>query len=253
LSTKILVAAHKEYDVPKTGIYMPVWVGSALKSGTVPDGYTRDDTGENISKANPKYCELTALYWGWKNLDADFIGLVHYRRYFGKKKEGPICEEKLSSLLKEGTVIVPKKRHYYIESLKSHYCHTHNPEHLAKTEEILHEKYPDYIDSYNKALSQTWGYMFNMAIMDKKTLNNYCNWLFDILFELEKRLPEEDSKFDSRLYGRVSELLFNCWIRKNNIRVEELPYYNSEKTNWWIKGISFLKAKFFGKKYTQSF
>lgn len=253
MSLKILVAAHKKYPMPESDMYMPLWVGSALKNEAAPNGFSRDDTGDNISELNPKYCELTALYWGWKNLKDDFIGLVHYRRYFGKKKTGPVSEAEITPLLKEGTVIVPKKRRYYIETLKSHYCHTHNPLHLEKTEEIIRQQYPEYLESYNEALSRTWGYMFNMAIMDKSTLNKYCTWLFDILFELEKQLPEENKGFDSRLYGRVSELLFNCWLLKENIEVIEYPYFNSEKTNWWVKGTSFLKAKFLGRKYTQSF
>ena len=96
--------------------------------------------------------------------------------------------------------------------------------------------------------------MFNMFIMKKDILNDYCNWLFDILFELEKRV--DNTKYDAfhgRFYGRVSELLLDVWINKNNIKYEEVKVIDMQKVNWVQKGLSFLKAKFTGVKYQSSF
>ena len=96
--------------------------------------------------------------------------------------------------------------------------------------------------------------MFNMFIMKKEILNQYCEWLFDILFELEKRV--DVSKFDNfhaRFYGRISELLLDVWINKNNFKYEEVKVIDMQKINWFKKGFSFLMAKFTGKKYEKSF
>lgn len=81
---KILVAMHKAYSLPGENIYAPIQVGGVRIPGM--ENALRDDTGENISAKNKYYCEMTALYWAWKNLDADCIGLVHYRRYFAGKR-----------------------------------------------------------------------------------------------------------------------------------------------------------------------
>ena len=77
---KIIVASHKEYQMPADAMYIPVQVGAAGKEHLQSDkqNYVRDDTGENISELNPFFCELTGLYWAWKNLEADYMGLVHY-------------------------------------------------------------------------------------------------------------------------------------------------------------------------------
>ena len=129
-------------------------------------------------------------------------------------------------------IFVPKKRKYYIETLYSHYEHTHYATQLDITREIIAEKYPDYLKSYDEVVKHTYGYMFNMMIMQKRYLNDYCEWLFDILFELEKRIdPQELSAFQGRFYGRVSEIIFNVWldgeiklgkIKKNEIKVSTL-------------------------------
>ena len=80
MNIKILVAVHKNYRMPDDPMYLPVFVGKEIHP-TVNHTFQGDNTGDNISKKNPHYNELTALYWGWKNLDVDALGLVHYRRY----------------------------------------------------------------------------------------------------------------------------------------------------------------------------
>ena len=88
---KVIVAAHKKYQMPENEMYIPVQVGAEGKEKI--EGYTQDNTGDNISSKNPYFCELTGLYWAWKNLDADYKGLVHYRRYFTKAKRIPKKED----------------------------------------------------------------------------------------------------------------------------------------------------------------
>nr|MCR5216646.1 DUF4422 domain-containing protein [Lachnospiraceae bacterium] len=87
MNIKLLVATHKSYWMPTEKMYQPLQVGAAGKE-TIP-GCIRDDEGENISAKNPNYCELTGLYWAFKNLskDVEYVGLCHYRRHFkGKGK-----------------------------------------------------------------------------------------------------------------------------------------------------------------------
>lgn len=78
MKINVLVVTHKSYWMPRDKVYLPILVGNNL----VKEKYLRDNIGENISLKNKNYCELTALYWAWKELQFDYIGLCHYRRYF---------------------------------------------------------------------------------------------------------------------------------------------------------------------------
>lgn len=269
-TVKVVVATHKKYRMPDEEMYLPLHVGAKGKVDSNGDeldlGYVKDNTGDNISELNASFCELTGLYWAWKNIEDDYIGLVHYRRYFGKKKDndlwkGILTYNEIKPYLGRVKLFVPSKRRYYIETLYSHYKHTHYSNQLDETKEIIREKYPQYLDSYQCVLKHSYGYMFNMMIAEKSLLNDYCTWLFDILFELEKRIDSTSlSAFQGRFYGRISEIIFNVWVdyqiksgclKKEEIK--ELPYMHMEKINWGKKGLAFLEAKLFNKKYEGSF
>ena len=97
---QIVVATHKKYRMPDDPMYLPLHVGAEGKTdgqGKPLDlGYMKDNIGKNISKKNEGYCELTGLYWAWKHIQSDFIGLVHYRRYFVTK---PLKPDRFQSIL----------------------------------------------------------------------------------------------------------------------------------------------------------
>ena len=254
-SIKVIVATHKPYEMPTDKMYLPVHVGATGKESI---GYQRDDEGENISALNPYFCELTGFYWAWKNLKDDYIGLVHYRRLF--MMNGHILTETdIRPYLGKIKVFTPTKRRYYIETLKSHYDHTHYPEHLKATRKTVEMLYPEYLSAYDKAVNRTWGYMFNMMIIDRTLLDNYCTWLFKILEDVFEQIDTtEYPAFTKRYIGRMSEILFNVWLEKKistgEIKKSEVMELECNvEENWLVKIPAFLKAKFFGKKYEGSF
>ena len=266
----IIVATHKPYRMPEDELYLPLHVGAegkVDKNGNPLDfGFAKDNTGDNISALNPGFSELTGLYWGWKNLDADYIGLAHYRRHFGLRNGDDVWKrvltyEDLQPYLGKVRIFVPTKRCYYIETLYTHYEHTHYSNQLDETRTIISDMYPEYLDTYDKVLNQDSGYMFNMMIMERNLLDEYCTWLFNILFELRGRIDQPNlSSYQGRFYGRVSEIIFNVWLeyqlttgRVARDEVMELTCLPMEKENWIHKGTAFLLAKYFGIKYKGSF
>lgn len=252
MDIQIIVAAHKLYRMPEDGMYLPLHVGA---QGKEPLGYTGDNTGDNISTKNPHYCELTGLYWAWKNLKADYVGLAHYRRHFvlpgsrGDKFSRIITKPQLEKVLNAHPVVLPRKRNYFIETNYSQYVHAHHAEDLDITRAILEERYPAYLTAYDKLMKETSGHRFNMFIMRRDLFDGYCQWLFDVLFELEERLDISGySDYDARVFGFVSERLLDVWMTTNAVDYTELPVLYMEQQNWLIKGGNFLKRKLLGKR-----
>lgn len=240
--------------MPQDKIYCPLQVGKAPQI----TGYLRDDSGENIASKNPNYCELTGQYWAWKNRQADVKGLVHYRRLFtnGQNPYGSkeskynklLDEETLATLLQQYDLILPKKRNYYIETLWSHYEHSHNIKGLEVTREVIAEKYPAYLSAFEQVMKRKKAHMFNMMIAKSEIFDEYSAWLFDILFEVEKRVDISDySPSEARIFGYISELLLDVWIEVTRPKYCELPVAFIEGQNYLVKGANMIQRKLTGK------
>lgn len=251
---KVFVATHKAYDFPKN-VYTPIHVGYELTGEDF--GYMKDNhSTDNISIKNASFCELTALYLIWKSEDFNnlsYIGLSHYRRYFeGKKllfKEKYILgEEEALVLLQEYDVIVPRRRNYYIESVASHYSNAHYRDDLKIVEQIVKEKSPDYIKSYYTIMDGKTLHLYNMFVTRKEIFDSYMEWLFAILFELEKRIDiSMYDDYQKRVFGFISERLWNVWLLENKLTKKELKVVNIEGENLLKKVYGMLKRKYLNK------
>ena len=234
----VVVAAHKPYWMPGDDAYLPVWVNAARNGASVPDGWARDDAGgagaadgagDHISEKNAGFCELTALYWAWKHLDADWLGLAHYRRHFATSRSRDVhgrvaTGADLANTLAKAPIILPKRRHYYVETNYSQYVHAHHEQDLTTTRAILAESHPDYLAAYDASLRRRSGHRFNMFVMRRDYADEYCAWLFDVLFELERRLDMSTyGDYDRRVFGFVGERLMDPWIQTRMLPYVELP------------------------------
>lgn len=238
---------HKIYQKPQGEMYLPIQVGKTLSKQNLQ--IQGDDEGENISRKNRNYCELTALYWAWKNLNADFIGLVHYRRYFRMrikrdKWKSVLNEKEAGQILKEVPVVLPKKRHYVIETNESQYLHAHHKEGWEAMYRIIAADYPKYLPAFNQMKKSRAGHRFNMFLMRQDFFMAYCEWLFDILFKVEQEIDISSySESEARVFGYLSERMLDVWIETNKISYKECSVVFMERQHWVKKGLAFLKRK----------
>ena len=237
---KIFICAHKEVPLPQHPYFLPIQAGAALHN-LIPD-YQPDSEGDNISTKNPHFCELPCHYWAWRNLkNVDIIGLNHYRRYFDFQKKWPqfsadkhfISTESflnqpyifpnLEEMLQRYDIILPIVRHWRV-------CNTqqYGDYHIAKDWEMLRqvikERSPQYIHAFENTMdhsNKSAGY--NMFVTRWKHFDAYSKWLFEILFEVERRVPPIEDPVQSRIYGYMSERLINVFCAHHHLHIKNLP------------------------------
>ena len=237
-----MVCCHKKDIYKETDLYMPIQVGKALSDISL--NMLSDDTGDNISHKNNSYCELTGMYWAWKNLkDIDNIGFCHYRRYFDFMHNGrrffPLTtfkdaqfeeldyniSKKAYYFLQKGGCIIAKPLHLHT-SIYYQYCENHYGKDFRILGDVIRDtqeqKY--YKAFWDILIKGNIFYHCNMFIMNWAQFDKYCNWLFPILNEVEKRIDITNyDKTQKRIYGYLSERLLGLYIHAEKINTMNIP------------------------------
>ncbi len=238
---EIMVCCHKpDYYCDQPG-YLPIHVGREISTCPLP--MLGDDTGDNISRYNANYCELTAHYWYWKNrVFPKYIGLCHYRRYFAfdkKYRYGMSCYNITEDIIREkppvipdindimaGTDIILAAPDNFYHSLRANYTMSHIKEDLDILENCLLELYPVYKNTwYNVMCNNNKLSPYNMFITRSEIFNDYSKWLFSVLFEVNKRINISTYPYQARVFGYMSERLLNVYVFHNSLRVKYMPIY----------------------------
>lgn len=218
MDTQMWVITHKNYPGVSDDLYRTLHVGRALSQDL---GYTGDDTGDNISLKNRNYCELTGLYWLWKNNQCDIIGVCHYRRFFLEKGR-MLTKEYIEKTLNDYDIIVPTCGMVKEENVRKQYAANHYEEDFDICRDVISEKYPEYVEAFDIMAESKLLNFCNMIITRKNIFDDYCKWLFDVLFEVEKRVDISDrDDYQKRIFGFLSERLIKVWLIKNEYKVKE--------------------------------
>lgn len=171
-----------------------------------------DNMGENISVKNRQFCELTALYWIWKNAKEDIIGLEHYRRHFILKDDWYAMMER------NGIDVILPTPLYVNPSLAQNYKDRHIATDWEYMMRYLKSNYPEDYDGAAKFFDANLYSPCNMFIMRKTVLNELCEWLFPILFACGEYGGEREDVYQNRYPGFLSERLISFFFEKNGDR-----------------------------------
>lgn len=271
---KIFSIYYKPAPVFKSEVYQPIYNGAA--NFALPAGALTDDTGINISSKNPHYGELTQNYWVWKNYmptsTAKYIGFCHYRRFLdfnmSKINSDPLfpifinnfpqmfeqyTEENIMKVIDGYDIVLPNKFHFPT-SLYDQYLMWHPKKDLDLALEVLNELYPEYNETAQEFLkSKSMHICFNY-VMKKELVNEFFEWIFNILTELEKRCDwsQYTEYFYIRIPAFIAERFFNIWldynVKKRNLKVLNstnilISYDFKEYTDKCLEKIEKLKAQ----------
>ena len=246
---KILVCCHKPSELPQDDIFLPIHVGAAISDVNL--GVQRDDllngqACDNISSKNRSFCELTAIYWAWKNIkkiypELQYIGLNHYRRFFSFDEtrltasgipkdvknisQYKLDKSKIESWLLSNKVITTPKAHLKT-SVASGYEHAHYSSDLRIVHDIVRDIFPETLQAFNDVfLGCNYFYDCNMFIMPWNEFDKYCEWLFAILFEAEKRIDISNyDTYQKRIFGFLAERLWTVWVKQRQYSLRNLNY-----------------------------
>lgn len=194
-------------------------VGTARTELRVAD--LLDNVADNISEKNGNYSELTGLYWMWKNqilaaqnMDDVYYGLAHYRRMF------ELSEDDLLRMQdNEIDVILPYPMPYEPN------IEAHHERYLSDAEwnavlQALEELQPEYAEAFKEILKQEYLYNYNIIIAKGNVLNDYCSWLFPILFRVEEINDPDGIKQPNRFAGYVGETLETLYFMHNRQKLK---------------------------------
>lgn len=243
MNVKILVCCHKKDVMATQEPYMPIHVGKALHP-ELDLGIQGDDTGDNISEKNGSYCELTGMYWAWKNLkNVDAIGLCHYRRYFDfhnqvkwphnlkhfqtsafSNMDLSIPDSAIDFVAKRGVILV--KPAYYRTNLMADYCCWHISDDFRTLQYVVETTQTDEIRrAFHVVMHETCSLMhYNMFIMRWDMFDEYCTWIFDVLHKVEEQTDISNyNNVQKRIYGYMAERLFNVWAYAKYTRQKKYP------------------------------
>lgn len=247
---KMYIITHKDFNMPNISDegYIPLLVGAVNKPKTLTDKYLCDDNGENISCKNNSYCEMTGLYWIWKNTNDKYIGLVHYRRYFlnntwrlkfrydyyvkhidSEKENHIITKKEIEALLKNNRLAVKKSRIYRKKTLELFKLFV-GKECINETIDVL--KREQNFKSYMNYLNKHEFIECNMFIGEKNLINQWCEWIFKVLDSIDELHHQRTNEYYcNRELGYIAEMLFGAWIEVNNIDYIVLDVITPGKSN----------------------
>ncbi|MCX4339248.1 MAG: DUF4422 domain-containing protein [Lachnospiraceae bacterium] len=184
-------------------------VGAALTDKRISPEAIQDCKGDNISIKNKQFCELTGLYWIWKNAREDYVGLVHYRRHF------LLPDNWLERMVGNKVDVILPVPLYVAPSIAGNYMERHIASDWEYLMEYIKKNLPEEYETARLFFNGNLYSPCNMLIARKEVLDNLCEWMFPILFAVAEHGGEKEDPYQNRYPGFISERLITYFFEKH--------------------------------------
>lgn len=240
-------------------LYVPVRCGAVFDREN-PMAIAGDDTGDNISEKRMSFCELTVQYWAWKNAQADYYGLCHYRRYLSfSPVQYPVLDDGMvhaaaitkrtaekyglkdasgqRELISQNDIVIPEGS--FVPDLTTPKGRKKTVEELWRAYagqlfewvavdimfQLIGEMSPQYLRAANEYFAGTTAWHCNCFVMERELFNRLCSFQFPILFEIERRLEQMHLLEEMpRIPAYIGEMLYGIFL-----------YHITKYENWRVK------------------
>ena len=219
-----IYVVHSIYDrelsnIPAESIYdIPIQVGAALTDKHLFK--TLDSSGvNNISAKNKQYCELTGIYWAWKNDTSNYVGFCHYRRKFD------LSVVQIDHIFSGDIDVIVTVPILNFAGVRKQYGKDHVIGDWDTFIDVISDTTPRYLDAAKAVQDGIYYYAYNMFIMKRDVFDEYCGFIFPILEECEKRIGDKEDTYQNRYVGFLAERLLSIFLTKHS----ELKVFVAEK------------------------
>ena len=256
---KICICYHRPAFLFKQSCFLPMWSGKAVANTVSKEGTALsekqirwmekncigDDTGDNISKQNRKYSEITALYWVWKNYEKTgnpkYIGFMQYRRHFLLSADNlngifpdnsnqiyidnipenypqiiGMTPPQITSILENYDGIVAcNKTKQSIRFYNEHHF-SQDIKYYNKTLEIIDNDWQKIASAAHQYEHETYHSWSQCFVVSKKVFFDYCTFLFDVLKKLDALYKDDYQHLNieqQRILGYAAENLWGIYWR----------------------------------------
>lgn len=225
-----IISCHKDkrlkHPIPKSEFDVEIQAGAALTTDRICELNDHDGFRESISDRNSRYSEATAMWWIYKHIESEYVGISHYRRRLNLE------EKRLSELLNKGIDLITVKPIKLGQTIEDDYRTTLYSKDWDLFISLLSNPDREYALG---CFSKDKLHPGNINIFKSELYEEFCCWAFPVLDAFYRLSPEKKDVYQHRDVGFIAERMSHMFVCKKmdaGYEVYEAPLMHLDSEEW---------------------